>query len=103
MRFTHLSAITSGLEAVATILSAIKVITFSIRSLAAASQNDSQENHETKGEPDVGVHKWILIAGAVVGVITIAYLENIATNCRSKQTTKEEKPRERVEPVYVTE
>ena len=101
LKFTSLSAITTALQAVATILSAVRVITVSMKSLASTSRNDnsSEQNHKDSGH---GMHKWILIAGAVVGVITIAYLENIVTNLKPKQKTVNEKPKEeRFETVYV--
>ncbi len=101
MKFTHLSAITAGLQAVATILSAVRAITASVKSLVAVSHsnNNSEQNH--KGSR-FGIHKWILMAGAVVGLITVAYLENIAINSKPNQKTVEEKPtQERFERVYV--
>lgn len=103
MKFTYLSAITTGLGAVATILSALKIITISIKSLVSISQssNGSQPNNKGSG---LGMHKWVLIAGAVVGLITIAYLENIVVNSKPKQSAVNEKPKqeERFETVHVT-
>ena len=77
------------------------MITSSIKSLAtvAHSNNGSEPNH--KGSR-LGIHKWILMAGAVVGLVTIAYLENIAINLKPKQNAVKEKPaQERFETVYV--
>ena len=91
------------MEAVATILSAIKVITFSVKSLASVSQDNTHVNTESRKGSGLGIHKWILIAGAVVGVITIAYLENIAVNSKLKRTTNEPRKQERMETVYVEE
>ena len=102
-RFTYLSAITTGLEAVATILSAVKVITFSVRSLASVPQDDMHVNTESRKGSGLGIHKWILLAGAVVGIITIAYLENIAVNSKPKRAASEQKQRERIETVSVLE
>ena len=96
-----LSAITTGLQAAATILSAVKVTTVAMKSLATTSRsnNGSEPNHKRSR---FGVHKWILTAGAVVGLITIAYLENIAIDSRQKQNSVNEKPtQERFETVYV--
>ncbi len=101
MKFTHLSAITTGLQAIATILSAVRVITSSVKSLVAnsCSNNNSEQNYKNSR---FGIHKWILMAGAVVGLITIAYLENIAINSKPNQKTVEEKPaQETFERVYV--
>ncbi|MFQ5969302.1 MAG: hypothetical protein ACE5J2_02250 [Nitrososphaerales archaeon] len=112
-KFTRLSAITTGLEAVATILGAVKIITVSIKSLASISQsgNGSQPNNIGSG---LAMHKWVLLAGAVVALITIAYLENILLNSKPKpiavnkkakeEKAKEEKAKqeERFESVYVT-
>jgi len=101
LKFVSLSNITTGLQAVATILSAVRVITASIRSLATMSHgsNSSEPNH--KGFR-LGMHKWIFLAGAVVGLITIAYLENIIANLKPKQNTVNGKPtQERFETVYV--
>lgn len=105
MRFAYLSAITTGLEAVATILSAVKVITFSIKSLASMPQDSNTPvNTESRKSPGLGIHKWILIAGAFVGAITIAYLENITLNSKQKKAAKEQKQQQqRVETVYVAE
>ena len=100
-KFTSLSAIATGLQAVATILSAVKVITASMKSLAAISRsnNDSEPNHKGSG---LGIHKWILMAGAIVGLVTIAYLENIVINSKPKQKTVNEKPtQEGFERVHV--
>ena len=103
MRFAYLSAITTGLEAVATILSAVKVITFSIKSLASMSpDSNTHVNTESRKGSGLGIHKWILIAGAFVGAITIAYLENIVINSKPKKA-KEPKQQQRVETVYVAE
>jgi len=101
LKFGHLSAITTGLQAVATILSAVRVITFSVKSLAAISHNNngSEQNHK---HSRFGLHKWILMAGAVVGLITIAYLENIVNNSKPNQKSVDEKPtQEKFERVYV--
>ncbi len=103
MRFIYLSAITTGLEAIATVLSAVKVITFSIKSLASMSpDNNTHVNTESRKSSGLGIHKWILIAGAFVGAITIAYLENIVINSKPKKA-KEPKQQQRVETVYVAE
>jgi hypothetical protein len=91
------------LEAVATILSAVKVITFSVKSLASVSEDNTHVNTESRRGSGLGIHKWILIAGAVVGVITIAYLENIAVNSKVKRTANEPRKQERMETVYVEE
>jgi hypothetical protein len=94
-KFTTLSALTTGLQAVATILSAVRVITVSLRSIASTSPNENgsesnpEQNHKGSGR---GIHKWIIIAGAVVGLITIAYLENMITSFKQE---------ERFESVYV--
>lgn len=104
MRFIYLSAITTGLEAIATVLSAVKVITFSIKSLASMSpDNNTHVNTESRKSSGLGIHKWILIAGAFVGAITIAYLENIVINSKPKKAAKEPKQQQRVETVYVAE
>ena len=97
----RLSAITTGLQAVATILSAVRVITASVKSLVAISHsnNGSEQNHK---HSRFGLHKWILMAGAVVGLITIAYLENIVINLKPNQNVADEKlAQERFERVYV--
>ncbi len=99
----YLSAITTGLEAVATILSAVKVITFSVRSLASVPQDDTHVNTESRKGSGLGIHKWILLAGALIGIITIAYLENIAVNSKSKKTASEQKQLEKIETVPVLE
>ncbi|MFQ5940118.1 MAG: hypothetical protein ACE5KA_00245 [Nitrososphaerales archaeon] len=91
------------MEAVATILSAVKVITSSVRSLTSIPQDNAHANTESSRGLGLGIHKWILIAGAVVGVITIAYLENIASNSKPKRTVGGQKQHERVETVYVRE
>jgi hypothetical protein len=98
---TSISNITTALQAVVAIVSAVRAITVSMRSVESTSRNDngSEQNHKGSG---LGVHKWILIAGAVVGVMTIAYLENIASNSKPMQNTVNEKPKEeRFETVYV--
>ena len=101
MKFTSLSAITTGLQAVATILSALRVITVSLKSLAATSRSNNASVPNHKGFR-FGMHKWILMAGAVVGLITIAYLENIINNSKQKQNVVNEKPtQERFETVHV--
>ncbi len=99
--FTSVSTITTILQAIVAIVSAVRAITVSMRSVESTSRNDngSEQNHKGSG---LGVHKWILIAGAVVGVITIAYLENIVSNSKPKQNAVNEKPKEeRFETVYV--
>ncbi|MEM2759225.1 MAG: hypothetical protein QXU32_09600 [Nitrososphaerales archaeon] len=101
MKLAYLSSITTGFEAVATILSAVKVITFSIKSLASVPQNNTHDNTESRRDSGLGIHKWILIAGAVVGAITIAYLESIAANSRAK--VKEPRQQQRLETVHVSE
>ena len=101
MKFTTLLALTTGLQAVATILSAVRVITVSLKSFSSTTPNDnsSEQDHKTSGR---GMHKWIIVAGAVVGLITIAYLENIVTSFKRKQSHAEEKPtQEKFESVYV--
>lgn len=100
MKFAYLSAITTGLQAVATILSAVRVITASVRSLAAVSHsnNSSEQNHKRSR---FGLHKWILMAGTVVGLITIAYLENIVINSNPNQAVDKKSVQERSERVYV--
>lgn len=107
MKFAHLSAITTGLEAVATILSAVKVITFSIKSLASVSQENqpAEQRPNRRGSGSgLGLHKWILVAGAIVGAITIAYLESIIADARSKKTEEHEpRAQEKLEKVLVTE
>jgi len=105
-KFTTLSALTTGLQAVATILSAVRVITVSLRSIASTPSNENspesnpEQNHKGSGR---GIHKWIIIAGAIVGLITIAYLENMINNFKQKkQNVPNEKPaEERFESVYV--
>jgi hypothetical protein len=93
LKLVSLSAITTGLQAVATILSAVRVITASVKSLAATSHNNDSSEQNHKGF-SLGMHKWIFIAGAVVGLITITYLENIAINFRPKQSNVNEKPKQ---------
>ena len=105
-KLTSLSTLTTGLQAIATILSAVRVITVSLRSIAStspnenSSENNSEQNHKGSGR---GLHKWIIIAGAVVGLITIAYLENMISNFKQKRqnVTKEQPAEERFESVYV--
>jgi hypothetical protein len=104
-KFTSLSTLTTGLQAVATILSAVRVITVSLRSIATTSPNensqeDKEQNHKGSGH---GLHKWIIVAGAVVGLITIAYLENMISNFKQKKQNvpKEQPAEERFESVYV--
>ncbi len=107
-KFTTLSTLTTGLQAVATILSAVRVITVSLRSIASTSPNENssennseqEQNHKGSGR---GLHKWIIIAGAVVGLITIAYLENMISNFKQKKQNvpKEQPAEERFESVYV--
>lgn len=99
-KFSHLSAITTGLEAVAAILSAVKVIAFSIRSLASVSQENTANAEPRKGS-GLGVHKWILLAGVFVGAITIAYLETIVANSKPKKSVQPEQ-HEKIETIYVT-
>ncbi len=101
LKFTYLSAITTGLQAVATILSALRVITVSMRSLATVSNGNKgpEMNHKGSG---LGMHKWVLAAGAAVGLITIAYLESIVNNSKKKHdTANEESTQERFETVNV--
>ncbi|MGH9922105.1 MAG: hypothetical protein ACRD38_05085 [Nitrososphaerales archaeon] len=105
-KFTTLSTLTTGLQAVATILSAVRVITVSLKSIASTSpneesqENNSEQNHKSSGR---GLHKWIIVAGAVVGLITIAYLENMISNFKQKKQNvpKEQPVEERFESVYV--
>jgi len=105
-KLTSLSTLTTGLQAVATILSAVRVITVSLRSIASTSpnensaENNSEQDHKGSGR---GLHKWIIIAGAVVGLITIAYLENMISNFKQKRQNvpKEQPEEERFESVYV--
>lgn len=97
----YISAITTGLQAVATILSAVKTITASMRSLADTPERQDPES-KRKGVR-LGMHKWILMAGAVVGLVTIAYLENIVINYRAKKKAANEKQeQEKFEHVYVS-
>ena len=98
---TYVSAITNGLEAVATILSAVKVISVSVKSLASISEESTHVNTGHKKGVGLGIHKWVLIAGALVGVITIAYLENIVSHIRPKRAVSEQNQRENVQDVYV--
>jgi len=99
--FTSISNITTALQAVAAIVSAVRAITVAMKSAESTSHSDNYSEQNHKGS-SLGVHKWILIAGAVVGVITIAYLENIVTNSKPKQDAVNEKPKEeRYETVYV--
>lgn len=102
MKLVHLSALAAGLEVVATILHAVKVITVSMRSLTSVS-DDAQTNMERKKSSRVGIHKWIILAGAVVGLITIAYLENILARSKAKKGVDRQKEREQLETVYVTD
>jgi len=103
MRFTYLSAITTGLQAIATILSAVRVITSSIRSLTSVSQAGNEYVHtEQRKNSGLGLHKWILLGGALVGAITIAYLETMVASSKSKVANKPKQNQE-VETVYVTE
>lgn len=102
MRFTYLSAITTGLQAIATILSAMRVITSSIRSLTSVSQAGNEHGRtEQRKDSGLGVHRWILLGGALVGAITIAYLETMVAS-KSKVADKPKQHQE-VETVYVTE
>lgn len=83
MNSRYIYAVAAWLEAIATILSAVKVITSSARSLASVAQgsNDPEQNNRKSAS---SMHKWVLIAGTLVGLITIAYLENIVSNARKK-------------------
>jgi len=90
------------LEAVATILSAVKVIAFSIKSLTSISQDNTGVNRESRKGIGQSIHKWILIGGALVGTLTIAYLESIV-NSKPKRDVGEEKHVERTESIYVAE
>jgi len=101
LKFVSLSAVTTGLQAVATVLSAVKLITGSMKSLEdiSHSNNGSEPNHTDS----LRMHKRILIAGAVVGLITIGYLESIAISLKRKRNAVDQKsPQERPEAVYVS-
>lgn len=100
MKFVSLSSITTGLQAVATILSAVRVITASVRSLATVQNSDNSSEQKHKGF-HLGIHKWIFIAGAIVGLVTIAYLENIILNLKPRQKVSVKPTQERFETVYV--
>ncbi len=102
MKFTYLSSITTGLQAVATILSAVKVITASVRSLTATSHSNNTHEHSHKGSR-FGMHKWVLMAGAVVGLLTIAYLEHVVMNSKPNQRADEKAAEQRFERVYIND
>lgn len=77
------------MQVVATILGAVKAITLSMRSLALVPQvdNGSEQRSGSDGsrkKSNSGTHKWVLVAGAVVGLMTVAYLENIVNGSRQR-------------------
>jgi hypothetical protein len=98
MKFVYLTAIATGLQAVATILSALRVITVSMRTITDNPENGHEE--PKRRSAGSGLHKWIMMSGAVVGLVTIAYLESVVNNVKGKKQSVKEV--EKFEQVYVS-